>query len=518
MRIYKYGVKVTVPRTGWYYALNKKNIFVDINVTENQNMKDRRINARKETIEVLIDNSQKLISDFEQLLHNVELIKSELFNNGLPTNYSQLIFELLSGSLLGLYEVCIDLKCMLGTSNVYAKRYHIQMINLSQHEWCVYLRGRDQNGVLSNLINLHNEKFGSSPDLDKILEQIGLLGKKCSIELRNMTAHYDKPYVMYKKLITINDEEVYVKRIGDQFLIHEMIFKYVSPFIQSISQTLSIRGIDSLKKRTLGSLNIQELINAKIAESLNHKEKLGVAIEEQIADAWNIIESQKRMFERCEKAILFLESKQLDSTRLIEIKSLVEIQLTVSFMRYDLACSMSTYLTASSNTEHSIAFMRAYIIETSALSHLYGYNEKHSEKSIWNKIKAIPEFKSISSSNEIENDLKFLTSNANSTKRNLYTHYREDAKLNISERWQCANEINHLKELLQMLHLVRLCKNINQFLVSLITAMDSTIKEENKEMLKPIKKIRDLASKNKRKDIVEMSDKLLSIFYDKNLQ
>ena len=152
MRIYKYGVKVTVPRTGWYSALNKNNIFVDINVTENQNMKDRRINASKETIEVLIDNSQKLISDFEQLLHNVELIKSELFNNGLPTNYSQLIFELLSGSLLGLYEVCIDLKCMLGTSNVYAKRYHIQMINLSQHEWCVYLRGRDQNGVLSNLI------------------------------------------------------------------------------------------------------------------------------------------------------------------------------------------------------------------------------------------------------------------------------------------------------------------------------------------------------------------------------
>jgi uncharacterized phage infection (PIP) family protein YhgE len=90
MRIYKYGVKVTVPRTGWYSALNKNNIFVDINVTENQNMKDRRINASKETIEVLIDNSQKLISDFEQLLHNVELIKSELFNN----DYQQIIANL----------------------------------------------------------------------------------------------------------------------------------------------------------------------------------------------------------------------------------------------------------------------------------------------------------------------------------------------------------------------------------------------------------------------------------------
>lgn len=90
--------------------------------------------------------------------------------------------------------------------------------------------------------------------------------------------------------------------------------------------------------------------------------------------------------------------------------------------------------------------------------------------------------------------------------------------MNISERWQCANEINHLKELLQMLHLVRLCKNINHFLVSLITAMDSTMKEENKEILKPIRKIRDIASKNKRQDIIEMSDKLLSIFYDKRSQ
>lgn len=481
-------------------------------------MKDRRVNASKKTIELLIDNSQKMISDFEQLLHNVELIKSELFNYGLPTTYYQLIFELLSGSLLGLYEACIDLKCMLRTSNVYVKRYHIQMINLSQYEWCIYLRGRDQNGVLPNLINLHNEKFGSSPDLDKISEQIGLLGKKCSIELRNMTAHYDKPGVMYKNLITINDEDVYVKRIGDQFLIHEMILKYVSPFIQSISQTLSNGGLDSVKPRILNSLNIQELINTKIATSLNNQEKFGVAIEEQAADAWNTIESQKRMFERCEKAIAFLESKQLDCTRLIEVKSLVEMQLAVSFMRYDLVCSMNTYLTASSNAERSITFMRAYRIEIGALSHLYGYNESYRERSIWNKIKNIPEFKSMSLSNEIENELKILTSNLDSTKRNLYTHYREDAKLNISERWQCANEIDHPKELLQMLHLVTLCKNINQFLVSLITVMDSTIKEKNKEMLKPIRKIKELASKYKRQDIVEMSDKLLSIFYDKSSQ
>lgn len=46
--------------------------------------------------------------------------------------------------------------------------------------------------------------------------------------------------------------------------------------------------------------------------------------------------------------------------------------------------------------------------------------------------------------------------------------------------------------------------------------MNSTEKERNEEMLNPIRKIRELASRNNRFDIVEMSDKLLSIFlYDK---
>lgn len=84
---------------------------------------------------------------------------------------------------------------------------------------------------------------------------------------------------------------------------------------------------------------------------------------------------------------------------------------------------------------------------------------KIQSKSIWNKIKSVPEFKYIPLSIEIEDELKALTTGFNSTKRNLYTHYRDGAKLNISERWRCANEMNHPKELMQMLRLVTLCKN-----------------------------------------------------------
>ena len=63
-----------------------------------------------------------------------------------------------------------------------------------------------------------------------------------------------------------------------------------------------------------------------------------------------------------------------------------------------------------------------------------------------------------------------------------------------------------------MLRLVTLCNTINRFLVSLISSMKSTEKQKNDEVLRPIREIKALASKNNLADIVEMSDRLLSIF------
>ena len=33
-------------------------------------------------------------------------------------------------------------------------------------------------------------------------------GKKCDPGLRNITAHYDNPNIMYSKLVTLNDEDI----------------------------------------------------------------------------------------------------------------------------------------------------------------------------------------------------------------------------------------------------------------------------------------------------------------------
>ena len=477
-----------------------------------------RKNASKETINILINNAKSAILDSEHILRNTELIKSKLSTFDGAT-YIQLLFELLSGSLLAVYEVCSDMKNMLSTDNVYVERFHMQMINLSQYEWCKYLVGRDHGGVIPKLINHLNESHKETIELDSISQQLRLLGKKCDAGLRNITAHYDNPNTMYSKLVTLNDEDIYAKRVGDQLLVHDMILQYISPILQMITEILCTNNRECTYTRSVDKYSIIDIINKKVADAFHNKEKLDIVIAGQIANAWENIESHKKNYTICEKAIEYLTDKQVDCSRLTEIQALEELRWEVSFMQYDLACSMNSYLKADSNAERSICFMRAYRNEISALSHLYGYNDEYREKSIWSKIRTVPEFKSIPLSKEIEDELIALTSNFDPNKRNLYTHYREDTKLNISERWQCANEMNHPEELMQMLRLVTLCKKINQFLVSLVSSMHLSEKQKNDEMLSPIRKIKELAQKNNQQDIVAISDKFLSIFsvFDKKL-
>ena len=477
-----------------------------------------RKNASKETINILINNAKSAISNSEHILKNTELIKSRLSTFD-GANYLQLLFELLSGSLLAVYEVCSDMKNMLSTDNVYVKRFHMQMINLSQYEWCKYLVGRDHGGVIPKLINHLNESHKETIELESILQQLRLQGKKCDAGLRNITAHYDNPNTMYSKLVTLNDEDVYAKRVGDQLLVHDMILQYISPILQMITEILCTNNRKCTYTRSVDKYSIIDIINKKVAEAFHNKEKLDIVIAGQIANAWENIESHKKNYTICEKAIEYLTDKQVDCSRLTEIQALEELRWEVSFMQYDLACSMNSYLKADSNAERSICFMRAYRNEISALSHLYGYNDEYREKSIWRKLRTVPEFKSIPLSKEIEGELIAMTSNFDPNKRNLYTHYREDTKLNISERWQCANEMNHPEELIQMLRLVTLCKKINQFLVSLVSSMHLSEKQKNDEMFNPIRKIKELAQKNNHQDIVAISDKFLSIFslFDKKL-
>ena len=102
--------------------------------------------ASPESVAVLIEISKRGIYDSEKLLEKIEDTKT-IFESistieGTALEFLQIVFELLSGSLSGMYEGFNGLQNMLQTDSIYAKRYHMQMINLCQYEWCKYFLGR----------------------------------------------------------------------------------------------------------------------------------------------------------------------------------------------------------------------------------------------------------------------------------------------------------------------------------------------------------------------------------------
>ena len=100
----------------------------------------------------------------------------------------------------------------------------------------------------------------------------------------------------------------------------------------------------------------------------------------------------------------------------------------------------------------------------------------------------------------------------------MYTHYREERQLNISERWQAFEKMSHVKELKQLLKLILLCNRIDKCLISLLASLQELQNRKTKNILDIISKIRNLGIKYENQSVIDTSDKLVSYlgFKDKN--
>ena len=474
--------------------------------------------ASPETIASLIENSKNVIRESEELLGAIEKVKTDIqsvnISHDKSLEFLYILFEILSGSISGMYEGLNSLYNMLQTESLYEKRYNMQMMNLCQFEWCKLLLGKDRKGVLFQLYKLFencNDK-STIEYLQTLIKLVKTLGSNCNIELRNITAHYDEPLKMYQTLVLLNDEDIYAKRLGVQMEIHDKILILTNSVLRLVVANQNKQSIERQCINNLQDTDMQALINEVIAGKNNERLDLKAVISKQLSNAWSDIESSNKLSLRYDMALSFMQQKQLDTAEINPLKSLIEMHWIVSFMRHDLACSMNNYLNASSMIERSVCLRRIYLIEVPALSHLYGYNNTAQHRSIWGRLNEIPEFVSNPLSNMIENELKELTSNLDSDKRNLYTHFREDEQLNLSSRWDAFKNMNHVEELMQLHKLIILCNKIDSFLKSILLSINESHEIKLQETLKPIFKIRELGIKFNNQEIIDISDKFISMF------
>lgn len=482
--------------------------------------------ASKETIANLINNSQQTIQDYERLLRDVEETKAILEttpdSNKSSLEFLQLTFEILSGGTAGMHECTIGLCRLLQASNVYEKRYQMQTINLNQFEWCKYLLGKDDTGVFAQYCNLFSEcsDHETLAYLHDIRDSIRSLGVTCNSKLRNITAHYDNPLNIYQELILLNSEDEYVQRLSAQMGIYDKIILLIKSVFNAIKSHISSEKTIS-SNQPAPEIDLQALINDQIANAL-HKTELQKTIDEQLSTAWNEIEHLGKDYHLCQKTIEFFLRQNIDPSPMRHMLSLLEFQWAVTFMRSDLTCAMNSYLSASTMLDRSVCLHRIYMIETAALTHLYGYKEEYRQKSIWYKIKKIAEFTAIPDSTRIEHRLSEHTEILNCDRRNLYTHYWENGASNISKRWQDFQTMDHVKELYRLQDLILLCKDICSYTASLLSEMDKSQKKRSAETTRQINgmicKIKDMGVEFNNQDIINSAEKLHAILSNRRFK
>lgn len=477
-----------------------------------------------ESIERLIKQSKTMGLASEKLLDDIEYAKTTLdtgsSNNSQLLKFMQFVYELVSGSILGMNETFMGLRDLLQADSLYEKRYHMQMINLCQVEWCKYLKGTDGNGVLTRLTNFFKDYINDGDRgfayLSDLQQKVKVLGGKCDLALRNMTAHYDKPFEMYNRLSVLNDEDEYAQRVGMQMEIHDKILEFSNAIFAVVYSKKTPMSSSTLSNKS-SYVDVRTLINNRISETFNENVDLRAILQKQLLKAWNEVESMRKLFSLCDSMMSFLPQCNQGAISIQSLQTLVEMRWVVLFMRSDLECAMNSYLNASSHHERSICLHRIYGLETAALTHLYGYNDVTRERSIWHKLEIYPEFIADSTSNKIEEQLKILTAQMDCTRRNLHSHYREYAQLNVSKRWQEDKNLDHIAELMRIYRLRKLCTDLDRYVEFMLFQVQKSIYQKKCEYLGALLKIRELCLKWNKRELVNSTDKLISLLFISNI-
>ncbi|MDD2247190.1 MAG: hypothetical protein PHC39_08995 [Proteiniphilum sp.] len=391
------------------------------------------------------------------------------------------------GSYFILHELFSSLRLLLDTTIPYEKRYHIQSINLSLCEAYNYFSGKENNGIWSLLkpmiVILDDPKL--NPIIEIVDRELAKLRIEfCDKQMRNSTAHFDQPIERYKSICSITEEDKYCRGISQFLLIHSYFSSISTMVFVIINQTIPKKTIQDLNEEIpkISAFDIKDFVEKSVAEKLASDERMNKVSGQSLTVVSNSIDSLYNNHLRCEELEEFsvIQNKEL-SISARTLNQLILSQIMVAFIRCDLTCAIRAYMNSESSMERSLHLRKVYLIEVSALTHLYGYNSKKNTKSVWSQLIALGNDNRDPESELIQEKLEEQTNQLDSVRRNLHTHFREGDELNIVKRHEAYKKLNQVSELKRSLDLVHLCEKIEDYIMSVMSRIDKKQRQKSIE-------------------------------------
>lgn len=449
--------------------------------------------ATLDSIQRLIENSEKGLAGLEmasQVILNVRQAVLEAIDKQRDRNVILELTLVILDSLLSenevIYDVSASLNALLRATDDYTKRYYMQVLNLCFCEACQLFVGEknDENGLLNRLENLTKElnQAGCQFIAKHIIEDIkGFQEEYTDKELRNITRHYDDPIKMYEKQQGLSNIDYFARGVS-QLMAIRMEVSVVTSFLLNL--VVPVENDPQKANPSKRNFALKEMFNGAIYKVFKEK-NLKEDVQQVLNKGQKTMDDCYRLYGNCRKAKLFLEERNLPiPEEFRKLESLILLRMEVLYLRYDIACSIWGYLNASSDKERSQNLRLIYITKQAALTHIYGYNIKVRENSLWARIKEIEEAgNEILNTDKVEESLRELTKDlsVDRVNSNIFAHYRYKQDFYIPARLEAFDNLSHYKELDDSLKLIHVCKSLEDYSMQLLFCINEVKNIERKK-------------------------------------
>ena len=489
--------------------------------------------ASLESIQQLIENSEQGLAQIEayspQILITRQLVEDVINAQGESNNVLDLLSVVLDTILAEnevIYDLSASLDALLKANDDYTKRYYMQSLNLCFWESCQLFVGEDgdEYGLLSRIEVLSKQfnQAGCQFIAKHIIDDINEFRKEyADRELRNITRHYETPIKMYEKQQGLMNIDYFTKGCS-QLMAIRMEVTVLSFYLLSLLTPANKELQRAISDKKSG-FDLKGLINDALFKAFkkrNFHEEVRRTLEKGQAS----LDDCYRLYNQCQVAVKLLKDRNSQIPEdFKKMESLILLRMETVFLRNDVACSIWGYLNASSEKERSQNLRLIYITKQAALTHIYGYNEKVRDKSLWAQIKKIEESSSEKFDTAfVEKSLKELTEDLTGDKSisNMFAHYRYRQNYYIPTRLEAFSKMQHHKELFDAMKLLNVCKVLDSYSVGLLCCIHEKQKNETKrkhdEWIEMIEKIsakmgNDERTKDALKPLRDLIDKAFSI-------
>lgn len=474
-------------------------------------MIDSQVNNH--TLNVLKNNTKDLELQLEAILPTLAELHQLVSSRDISDNKDSLIGfvggveDLLFGSFFILNELMSYLKMTIETNIVYEKRYFLRCINECVCEAYNYFKGKENDGVWDNIISV--VRTLDNPILkayaDNIESELQKLEENhLDIKLRNATAHYDKPIKLYDTISTITSEDTFCKAVSQYMLIHMRINHFADIVFAVLFQLLPNRNAICHRKEAgkNRALDIKTLLETKLAEKFAGDSRMGFVSKESLERVSKSIDTLYRTHKSFDAGYNYFKENGIDFPVSLEVThQLCLIRMIVDFMRCDITCAMRAYMNSETNLERALHLRKICLTEVSALKHLYGYNEQSKRTSLWAQLLAVNTDYNNNKTQLIQKKLDAFESHLDTTKRNLFSHFKEKGNLNIEKRYEAYKQLDHINELKEALALLALCKEIENYTAEMLQqiskAEDKRHQEQKERYHEMFNSLREMVSSSK---------------------